>query len=106
MTCTRCGRDVPEGTTTCECGAEIEAPGRTSLVRVHDCLGLNDAQEIARALDLAEIPYYLNNENMAALFPGAMGGVSAGGLGRVAIMVAPEDAARARETIRDVLEGR
>jgi hypothetical protein len=73
------------------------------LVRVRECLGLAEAEELERALDLAGIPCFLNNENMAALFPGAMGGVSGLGLGRVVVMVPESHAERARDVIARAL---
>lgn len=72
------------------------------LVRLVDCLNLGDAEAVARALDVAGIPYYLNNENMAALFPGAMGGVSGLGLGRVVVMVPGSEFERACDVLRDL----
>ena len=61
------------------------------------------AEELARALDLAGIPCFLNNENMAALFPGAMGGVSGFGLGRVLIMVPAGHLDQARAVIAEAI---
>jgi hypothetical protein len=79
----------------------FDEPG--TLVRVHESLGLAEAEELERALDLAGIPCFLNNENMAALFPGAFGGVSGLGLGHVVIMVPSDFANAAREIIARTL---
>ena len=84
--------------------SDLNADGNPhDFVIVHECLGLADAEEIARVLEAEEISVFLNNESMAALFPGAMGGISAGGLGRVKILVSDAQADRAREIVGEAI---
>lgn len=111
MICPRCGHENPDDRGICTvCGTSVgdasDAEGTGRLVGVHECLGLADAEALGRALDLAGIPFHLNNENMASLFPGAMGGVSGLGLGRVVIMVPASRLAEAQEVIADTLRER
>ena len=42
------------------------------LVWLVECLNLSDAERIARELEMEDIPFFLNNQNMAAIFPGAI----------------------------------
>ena len=67
------------------------------------CFSLLEAEELSRALEREGIRCFLNNENMGALFPGAMGGISGGGLGRVGIMVPSPIADRAEQVVQRVL---
>lgn len=106
MICQRCGHENPDGARACAvCSSPVESAGgaSTGLIRAHECLGLADAEALGRALDVAGIPFFLNNENMASLFPGAMGGVSGLGLGRVVIMVPADQLDAARRVIDDAL---
>ncbi len=111
MYCPNCGAEYVPGVTICEdCEVRLveELPegvptGGQDLVLVRSCLGLAEAEELARALEREGIVCFLNNQHMGALFPGAMGGVSAAGLGRVGIMVPGSVADRARHVIQRVL---
>jgi hypothetical protein len=69
------------------------------LVWLVECLNLHDAERISRELEMADISFFLNNQNMAAIFPGAPGGVSGFGLGKVVVMVPADDLERAQEIV-------
>lgn len=76
------------------------------LVWLVECHNSREADEIGRELDAAAIPFFKNNQNMAALFPGAADGVSGFGLGKIVVMVSSEHLERATEIAKRIIGSR